>query len=100
MQIRPFRISVGDDAIADLKRRLLGTRWPSAISDVGWGMGMDAAFLRSISDHWLNEFDWSAVESALNRHPQFIATTDRGDIHFVHLRGRGLEPLPIILTHG
>jgi pimeloyl-ACP methyl ester carboxylesterase len=99
MRIEPFRIHVDDQDIDDLQRRLRETRWPQG-ADAGWAMGMDAAYLRSLTDYWCNEFDWRSIENALNRVPHFKASTDAGSLHFVHLRGTGAHPLPIILTHG
>jgi len=63
-------------------------------------MGMDADFLRWLVDQWVNHFDWRAIESHLNGHPQFMAAIGPSPIHFVHLRGTGPAPIPIILTHG
>jgi microsomal epoxide hydrolase len=100
MKIQPFRINVDNRDIEDLRRRLRDTRWPQSVDGAGWAMGMDAAYLRSLTDYWRNEFDWRSVEVALNRVPHFQARSDAGSIHFVHLRGSGRYPIPIILTHG
>jgi pimeloyl-ACP methyl ester carboxylesterase len=100
MSIRPFVISVPDSEILDLQRRLRETRWPVAIAGAGWEMGMDDLYLRSLAQHWLTRFDWRSVEATLNRVPQFLADTAGGPVHFVHLRGGGPSPLPIVLTHG
>jgi pimeloyl-ACP methyl ester carboxylesterase len=63
-------------------------------------MGMDAAYLRSLTDYWLNQFDWRSAEAALNRLPHFQACSHAGSLHFVHLKGSGADPIPIVLTHG
>jgi pimeloyl-ACP methyl ester carboxylesterase len=67
---------------------------------VGWSDGADLEFLQRLVDYWLNRFDWRAQEKRLNGLPQFMATVDGQEIHFVHLRGNGPAPLPLILTHG
>jgi pimeloyl-ACP methyl ester carboxylesterase len=100
MSIRPFEISVPDSEIRDLQRRLRETRWPVAIPGAGWEMGMDDLYLRSLAEYWLTRFDWRTIEATLNRVPQFLADTAGGTVHFVHLRGVGPSPLPIVLTHG
>jgi microsomal epoxide hydrolase len=100
MKIRPFNIAIDEGEIADLKRRLAQTRWPSRVSDAGWMMGMDADFLRTLVGYWLQAFDWRRLESSLNRLPQFEAATAWGTIHFVHLRANAPHPLPVVLTHG
>jgi pimeloyl-ACP methyl ester carboxylesterase len=98
--IQPYRIAVSQDAVDDLRRRLAGTRWPTPIAAAGWAMGMDSAYLRWLVDQWLDHFDWRAVEADLNDYPQFMADIGPSPIHFVHLRGTGPAPIPIVLTHG
>ena len=100
MKILPFKISIADSELLDLKRRLEQTRWTAPIQEAGWTQGMDARFLRSLVDYWLNEFDWNAAESELNSVPQFEATSGTGSIHFVHLKASQRPALPIVLTHG
>lgn len=100
MRIHPFRISIDDAQIADLKQRLAQTRWPSKMSNVGWAMGMSSEFLRSLAEYWLHRFDWRRIESSLNGLPQFQAETDSGMIHFAHVRSGVPGAIPIVLTHG
>ena len=100
MQIRPFRIAVPDADIADLHARLDRTRWPDEINDSDWGWGTKLPWLKSLADHWRHRYDWRAHEARLNALPQFTATIDGNDIHFVHLRGKGPNPLPLLLIHG
>jgi len=100
MKIEPFRIHIDDRDIEDLRRRLRETRWPRSVDGSGWEMGMDAAYLQSLSDYWCNEFDWRSVEITLNQLEHFQARGDAGSIHFVHLKGSGSHPIPIVLTHG
>jgi pimeloyl-ACP methyl ester carboxylesterase len=100
LQPAPFTIEVPDDTLADLKERLARTRWPEEVSGAGWDYGTNLAYLRALCAYWRDGFDWRAQERALNELPQFRATVDGLGIHFVHLRGRGPDPLPLLVTHG
>jgi pimeloyl-ACP methyl ester carboxylesterase len=100
LSIRPFVIDIPDGQIDDLRSRLRSARWPQPVEGAGWDDGTDLEFLQRLIDYWLNRFDWRAQEKRLNRLPQFMATVDDQEIHFVHMRGSGPAPLPLILTHG
>jgi pimeloyl-ACP methyl ester carboxylesterase len=100
MNLRPFRIAIPDADIADLHARLDRTRWPDEINDDDWGWGTPLPWLRALADHWRHRFDWRAQEARLNALPQVLATIDGQDIHFVHLRGTGPNPMPLLLVHG
>jgi pimeloyl-ACP methyl ester carboxylesterase len=98
--IRPFRIDVRQDEIEDLERRIRTTRWPASIEGSDWSLGMDGEFLRSLASHWVQSFDWSAIQSRLNRFEHFQAVRGSDSIHFVRIRATGPSRVPIILTHG
>src|SRR5215469_9836198 len=100
MAIRPLKIQVPDSALIDLKNRLARTRLPAAVADAGWRYGTDRDFLKELVGHWRERFDWRAVEEHLNEFPQFLADIDGLDIHFLHVRGKGPNPLPLVMTHG
>jgi len=100
MKIRPFSIQIPDATLTDLRRRLHATRWPASLSDESWADGASLLYLQRLSQYWLHDFDWRAQEARLNRLPQFIATIGEMEIHFVHQRGTGPSPLPLVLTHG
>ncbi|HEX8133278.1 MAG TPA: epoxide hydrolase [Actinomycetes bacterium] len=100
LQPTPFTIEVPDDTLADLKERLARTRWPDEVSGAGWDYGTNLAYLRELCAYWRDGFDWRAQERALNQLPQFRATVDGLGIHFVHVRGRGAHPFPLLVTHG
>ena len=100
MFARPFVIDTPESMLADLKDRLRNTRLPQPLASVGWNEGMDADVLRDLITHWSTTFDWRAQEAALNRLPQFLATLGEQEIHFVHQRGIGPNPMPLVLTHG
>ena len=100
MPVVPFTIAVPEAELEDLAQRLRTVRWPSSFDADGWDDGASLAFMRRLADYWLNRFDWRAQERRLNRLPQFKTTIDDQEIHFVHRRGVGPAPLPIIVTHG
>jgi len=96
---QPFEIHVGDAAIADLKTRLTMTRWPHAIEGVGWSQGTNLGFVQGLVEKWLDH-DWRAHEARLNAFNHYRAPVDGLNIHFIHERGRGPAPVPILLGHG
>jgi pimeloyl-ACP methyl ester carboxylesterase len=98
--IAPFTISVPDEVLADLRSRLLHTRWPDPLPYPGWSTGVARDYLEELADYWATSFDWRAHEQRLNSLPQFSAEIDGQMIHFLHQRGRGPRPLPLVLTHG
>jgi pimeloyl-ACP methyl ester carboxylesterase len=98
--IQPFRIAVEQAAIDDLKQRLAQARWPYEPQDAGWSQGTNGDYLRELVDYWQHSYDWRQHEAELNRYPQFLAEIEGLKIHFVHVRGKGPNPTPLILTHG
>jgi len=100
MKVRPFSIRIPDEALADLRRRLEAARWPVSFDEESWADGASLSFVQRLSRYWLHDFDWRAQEERLNRLPHFMATIDGTDIHFIHQRGTGPSPMPLVLTHG
>ena len=100
MSVRPFDVSVSQHTLDDLHDRLARTRWPDEIEDGDWSYGTNREYLRELTGHWLNGFDWRQQEQALNRFSHFRADVDGFGVHFIHERGQGDRPLPIVLTHG
>ncbi len=100
MQIEEFRISVPDSVLADLRERLGRTRFPDEIPGSGWIYGTNLAYLREIVGYWRDRYDWRAAEAELNAFPQFRARVGGLGIHFIHQRGKGPKPLPLVITHG
>jgi pimeloyl-ACP methyl ester carboxylesterase len=86
--------------LADLRRRLAQTRWPEEFAGRRWAGGASVDYLRSLVEWWRDGFDWRAQERAINSFPHFRVTVEGVLLHFVHVRGRGPEPLPLVLTHG
>src|SRR5258708_5539347 len=100
MQIQPFEIRVSDAVLDDLRLRLFRTRWPDEIKGSGWQRGVSLEYLRELVHYWVDGFDWRAQERALNRFSHFRGTVGGLGIHFIHERGEGPNPLPLIVTHG
>ena len=98
--VKRFSVHVPDEVLDDLRARLARTRWPEPLPFADWTAGVDLAYLRELVDYWATSFDWRAQERRLNSFAQFTTEIDGQTIHFVHLRGRGPHPLPLILTHG
>jgi pimeloyl-ACP methyl ester carboxylesterase len=95
-----FRISVGDDVLADLKTRLRKTRWPEQELVDDWSQGVPLAWIREICRYWAEEYDWRAREERLNRFPQFKTDIDGLGVHFLHVRSKHQDAMPLIITHG
>jgi len=100
MDIQPFTIEVADDVLADLRQRIAATRWPDELDGAGWDYGTNLAYLKGLVAYWRDGFDWRAQEARLNQFAQFRADIDGVGVHFIHERGRGPSPLPLIITHG
>ncbi|WP_349880272.1 epoxide hydrolase family protein [Micromonospora sp. HUAS YX12] len=98
--IRPFRLDTPDDAIADMHRRVAATRWPSRELVDDRSQGVQLATVQALADYWRNEHDWRAGEARLNALPQFTTTIDGVEIHFIHVRSKHADALPLIMTHG
>lgn len=96
----PVTIRVPSRVLRDLNERLAHVRWPELVRDVPWADGTDAAFLRQLIGYWRKEYDWRAHERAINRLPHFQATVGGERIHFVHVRGEGLDAVPLLMCHG
>jgi epoxide hydrolase len=98
--VERFRLEVPQATLDDLQERLSRTRWSGDLDGPGWEDGTSPAYLRELVGWWQTGYDWRAQEAAINRFPHFRATVDGMRLHFVHERGRGPAPLPLVLTHG
>jgi pimeloyl-ACP methyl ester carboxylesterase len=98
--IRPFRVQVPDAALADLRQRLLATRWPTRELVKDRSQGVQLATLKELVRCWATEYDWRKAEAKLNALPQFVTKIDGVDIHFIHVKSRHPDALPLIMTHG
>jgi pimeloyl-ACP methyl ester carboxylesterase len=100
MEVQPFKVAVDDWVMEDLRRRLAGTRWPDEIPASGWDYGSDLAYLKELVEYWRTSFDWRAQEKLINSFNHFRAEVEELNIHFIHERGKGPNPTPLIITHG
>jgi pimeloyl-ACP methyl ester carboxylesterase len=98
--IRPFRINVPEEALVDLRRRIEMTRWPEKETVEDQSQGMPLATMRELARYWAAEYDWRKAEEKLNAYPQFVTTIDGLDVHFIHVRSRHPNAMPLIITHG
>lgn len=98
--IRPFRINVPDETLGHIRRRVAAYRWHEMPEDGGWGYGTNLDYMKSLCAYWLEAFDWRKQEAALNRFSHFLAPAEDIDIHFIHEKGSGSAPLPLIVSHG
>ncbi len=99
-EIRPFKIAAPDADLADLRRRILATRWPEAEVVDDWSQGIPLAYVQELAAYWADGYDWRVREAALNRFDQFITEIDGVDIHFIHQRSPHADAMPLIMTHG
>lgn len=98
--IRPFKVHVPQSMLDDLHRRLLATKWPGRETVTDESQGVQLATMKALASYWATKYDWRKVESRLNAQPQFITTIDGVDIHFIHVRSKYPNALPVIITHG
>src|SRR3954464_14106899 len=99
-EIAPFTIDMPEEALADLRRRVAATRWPSRELVGDRSQGVQLAALRELARYWTTEDDWRRCEARLNALPQFKTEIDGLGIHFIHVRSRHEDALPLIMTHG
>jgi pimeloyl-ACP methyl ester carboxylesterase len=98
--ITPFRISVPDDELHDLRQRLARTRWPERECVDDWSQGIPLDYTRKLAAYWADGYDWRAREASLNRFDQFTTEIDGLAIHFIHQRSPHEDAFPLIITHG
>jgi pimeloyl-ACP methyl ester carboxylesterase len=99
-EIRPFRVDMSDEAIADLRGRIAATRWPARELVKDRSQGVQLATIQELARYWTADYDWRACEARLNALPQFTTTIDGESIHFIHVRSPHADALPLIITHG
>ena len=98
--IEPFTVEFGDDAIADLRDRLRRTRWPERETVTDWSQGVPLAYVQEICAYWAEEYDFAAAQQRLNAYPNYCAQVEGLGIHFVHVRSRHADAIPVVLSHG
>ena len=99
--VRDFpTINVPEEELDDLRQRILATRWPERETVTDFSQGVPLATMQKVARYWVEEYDWRKVEAKLNSYPQFITNIDGLDIHFIHVRSKEKNALPVIVTHG
>jgi hypothetical protein len=99
-QIRPFHVNIPDAALTDLRQRIVATRWPDKETVTDRTQGVKLEQIQNLVKYWGSDYDWRKAEAKLNALPQFVTHIDGLDIHFIHVRSKNPNALPIILTHG
>lgn len=100
IQIKPYRIDIPQETLDDLQIRLERTRWPDEVEGSGWQYGADLQYMKELADYWRAQYDWRAQEQRINSFANYQAHIDDLQIHFIHERGKGPNPMPLLLTHG
>ena len=98
--IKPFGFHASDEDLADLKRRIAGTRWPSRELVDDASQGVQLTTIQKLADYWLNHHDWRKIEARINSYPNFVTNIDGVDIHFIHVKSKHTNAMPLIVTHG
>jgi len=98
--IRPFKVNVPEPELAELRRRIVSTKWPEQETVADASQGVQLATMRELARYWATDYDWRKVEARLNALPNFITEIDGLDIHFIHVRSPHDDALPLIVTHG
>ena len=98
--VRSFQIEIPEEQIDDLRRRIAATRWPAKELVADRSQGVQLATMQELARYWTSEYDWRRCEARLNALPQFTTEIDGVEIHFIHVRSRHENALPLIMTHG
>src|SRR5271156_807368 len=98
--IRPFHFRASHEELVDLRRRIAATRWPERETVSDTTQGVQLATMQALARYWGTDYDWLKVEARLKPLPQFVTNIDGLDIHFIHVRSKNANALPIIVTHG
>ena len=98
--IRPFRVNVPEAELTELRRRINATKWPERETVTDTSQGVQLATIQKLARYWATDYDWRKCEAKLNALPQFITEIDGLDIHFIHVRSKHEDALPLIVTHG
>ena len=99
-QVEPFAVAVSENALRDLRERLARTRWPDEVEGAEWDYGVPLSYMKDLVAYWRDDFDWRAQEWRINSFHNYRADVAGVGIHFIHERGRGPAPLPLLIAHG
>src|SRR5213082_108998 len=98
--VRPFHVNIPEAELTELRRRINATRWPERETVTDQSQGVQLAFIQALARYWATEYDWRKVEARLNAVPNFITEIDGLDIHFIHVRSKHENALPVLISHG
>src|SRR5215212_4514133 len=98
--IRPFTIETPEADLEDLRARIKATRWPEKETVADQSQGVQLHTMQKLASYWLNDYDWRKCEARLKALPNFITRIDGLDIHFIHVRSKHEDPLPLLVSHG
>jgi pimeloyl-ACP methyl ester carboxylesterase len=98
--IKKIEIHIEQKYLDDLKAKLLLTRWPDEIEGSGWNYGASLSYMKELSDYWITYYNWRNTENEINKFANYIGVIDGYKIHFLHIKGKGEKPIPLIITHG
>ena len=97
--IHPFQFHAPQADLDDLHRRILATKWPAKETVTDFSQGVPSATIQALAKYWANNYDWRKIEAKINSYPNFITNIDGLNIHFIHVRSKHKNALPIIITH-
>ena len=97
---KPFKVNISDQIIQNIYDKVKKYPWHEMPNDGGWEYGTNLDYMKEISKYWVSEFDWRKHEKEINKFPNFITEIDNIDIHFIHEKGSGSKPMPLIISHG
>ena len=100
MAVQPYKIEIPGSVLDDLNSRLERTRWPDELPDTGWDYGSNLDYVKELVEYWRTKFDWHAQEKLINSFSHFKSKVDGLNIHFIHEKGKGPNPMPLVITHG
>ncbi len=98
--IRPFHVNIAEEELIELRRRINATRWPEKETVTDQSQGVQLETIQELARYWANEYDWRKMEAKLNAYPNYITEIDDLDIHFIHVRSKHEDALPLIIAHG
>src|SRR5271155_724322 len=98
--IRPFQVNIPEAELTELRRRINATKWPERETVTDASQGVQLATIQALARYWATEYDWRKIEAKMNALPQFITEIDGLDIHFIHVRSKHENALPLVVTHG
>mgnify|MGYP000663348956 CR=1 FL=1 len=98
--VKPFKVNISDQIIKDIYDKVKKYPWHEMPNDGGWKYGANLDYMKEISKYWVSEFDWRKYEREINKFPNFITKVDDIDIHFIHEKGSGSKPMPLLISHG